>query len=115
MTVYKKIRPYMLGDFYPLFPHDASDRVWFGYQFHRPDLDAGMAVLFRRKDSTDDAAIIRLKGVDANGIYETTLEDCEAKSRGPGSRLSSFRVEIGSAPGSAIVYYRRVTQKVGQP
>jgi alpha-galactosidase len=108
VAIYRKIRPYMLGDFYPLFPHNASDKVWFGYQFHRSDLDAGMAVLFRRKESLDKAATIRLKGLDANANYEAAFEDSEAKRLMPVRSLSSLRVEIGSAPGSAIVYYRRV-------
>lgn len=115
VAIYKKIRPFMLGDFYPLFPHDTSDKVWFGYQFHRPDLDAGMAILFRRKDSPDRAASIRMNGADPTAAYEITCEDDKAKRSVPGSTLASLPVEIDAAPGSAIVYYRRVSQEGHQP
>jgi len=45
----------MIGDFYPLFPHLESEDVWFGCQFHRPDLEAGMALLFRREKCAEPA------------------------------------------------------------
>jgi hypothetical protein len=53
VAIYRKLRPYMVGDFYPLFPHSDSEEVWFGYQFDRPDLKAGAAILFRRGKSKD--------------------------------------------------------------
>ena len=46
----RRVRPFLIGDFYPLFPHLESEEVWFGYQFHRPDLEAGLALLFRREE-----------------------------------------------------------------
>ncbi|NTW90662.1 MAG: DUF4139 domain-containing protein, partial [Erysipelotrichaceae bacterium] len=52
--------------------HDASDKVWFGYQFHRSDLNAGMAILFRRKDCPDRAASIRLSYLVANCGWSPT-------------------------------------------
>jgi len=36
VAIYKKLRPYMVGDFYPLLPHDESESVWYGYQFDNP-------------------------------------------------------------------------------
>ena len=53
VAIYRKLRPFMVGDFYPLFPHSDSEEAWFGYQFHRPDLNAGAAILFRREKSKD--------------------------------------------------------------
>ena len=34
----KALRPYWLGDFYPLTPVTIDDRVWCAWQFDRPDL-----------------------------------------------------------------------------
>ncbi len=45
VAIYKKLRPYMTGDFYPLLPHDESETAWYGYQFDNPNLQAGYAIL----------------------------------------------------------------------
>jgi len=108
VAVYGKGRPYMLGDFYPLFPHDASEQAWYGYQFHRPDLDAGMAVLFRREKSPDAARTIRLNGVDPSSSYEIVAEGSAEKRVEQGRAMAALKVEIASAPGSLLLYYRRV-------
>ena len=49
---YKRIRPLLSGDFYPLTLCSIED-PWLGYQFHRVDLDKGFALLFRRPVSTN--------------------------------------------------------------
>lgn len=107
VAIYHKVRPYMLGDFYPLFSHDASEKVWFGYQFHRADLGTGMAILFRREQA-DKTATVHLRGADPQKKYEVSFEDTPTTRQMSGGELSALSVEIDSAPGSAIVYYRPV-------
>ena len=97
----------MLGDFYPLFPHLACESVWYGFQFHRPDLDAGFALVFRRKDSPYVQAELPLKGVHADGKYLVTYEDRPDCEEVPGKGLFAYPVRIPAAPDSALVHYRR--------
>jgi alpha-galactosidase len=110
VAIYRKLRPYMVGDFYPLFSHSESEEVWFGYQFHRPDLKSGVAVVFRREKSKDAKMAVLLRGVDPKRSYEVSFEDTPEKRMLPGAALSALPVEIRSAPGSAIVYYRARSQ-----
>jgi alpha-galactosidase len=110
VAIYRKLRPYMVGDFYPLFSHSESEEVWFGYQFHRPDLKSGVAVVFRREKSKDAKMAVLLRGLDAKRSYEVSFEDTPEKRMLPGAALSALPVEIRSAPGSAIVYYRARSQ-----
>jgi len=107
VAIFKKLRPYMLGDFYPLFPHDASEDVWYGYQFHRPDLDAGVAIIFRREKSAESKKPVQLQGIDPKARYAIGCEDSQQSKSVQGKAMPSFAVEIPSAPGSAILYYRR--------
>lgn len=102
LALYRKIRPYLLGDFYPLFGHSASDTTWYGYQFHRDDLAAGVVVLFRRSRSTADNAI-RLRGVTNKDDLEIHYETSGASESLAGPRL---RCTIGDAPGSEILFYK---------
>ena len=108
VAVYKKVRPYMIGDFYPLFPHDASEEAWYGYQFHRSDLNAGIAMLFRREKCPDPSKVVKLRDIDPKLRYEVTFEGTPGKKFVKGTDLSALEVEIPSAPGSAILCYRAV-------
>jgi len=106
VAIYKKVRPYMLGDFYPLFPHDKSEEAWFGYQFHRPDLHSGMAVLFRRAKAADSRKEIKLNDLEKKARYEIAIEDTGAATTVKGQLPVS--IAIPNAPGSVIVFYRKI-------
>lgn len=106
-AIFRKMRPYMIGDFYPLFPHDAREDVWFGYQFHRPDLQAGMAILFRREKCGESDKSVQFREIDTEAEYEISFEETVEKIKIKGSELANLNIHIPSAPGSAIVYYRR--------
>jgi hypothetical protein len=106
VALYHKLRPYMLGDFYPLFPHEAREDVWFGYQFHRPGPGDGYALLFRREQSPERRQEVRLRGVRPEGTYEVSYEDKREQVTVSGADLRSFTVEIPEQPGTAILYYQ---------
>ncbi|HOD49367.1 MAG TPA: alpha-galactosidase [Candidatus Hydrogenedentes bacterium] len=106
VAIYNKLRPFMLGDFYPLFAHLADESVWYGFQFHRPDLDAGFALLFRRENSPYLQAELSLKGLNAEKLYVVTYEDRPESEEVSGKALSAYPVSVPEAPGSAILYYR---------
>ena len=108
LATYTKTRPFVLGDFYPLFPHCASESVWYGYQFHRGDLNAGMALLFRRGESPDGSMGIALNDIDESAAYELRLEDAGTTSVVSGADLKSLEVEIASAPGSSLLFYEKM-------
>jgi alpha-galactosidase len=107
-AIYRQIRPYLTGDFYPLFPHDASEAAWFGYQFHQPGSDTGMALLFRREHSAGSEQIVPLRAVKPGAVYAVSFEDTPEKLKLRGKEMAGLRVQIPSAPGSAIVYYRQL-------
>ncbi len=106
VAIYHKLRPYMVGDFYPLFPHSESEEAWFGYQFHRPDLNAGVAILFRRGKSRDATMPVPLQALSPTRRYEVSFEDTPEKRTLSGAALSALPVEIPASPGSAIVFYQ---------
>lgn len=106
VAISKKMRPYLLGDFYPLFPHDASESQWFGYQFHLPEANEGAAVVFRRAQAADASRPIPLSGVAPDARYVVSFEDTPETRTVTGSDLAKLVIEIPSAPGAVIVYYR---------
>jgi alpha-galactosidase len=107
----KSLRPYWLGDYYPLTPVDNDESHWCGWQFHRPDLAGGFAVLFRRPKSRESGLEVRLRGLRPKAKYEVTFaETYDVKDRSVmlGRELSRLPVTIASTPGSLLIRYRRI-------
>jgi alpha-galactosidase len=107
VAIYRKLRPYMVGDFYPLFPHSESESQWYGYQFDNPDLKAGCAILFRRGKCPDAIKAIHLKGVNPNSSYAVTNLDAAETAEVTGRELieHGLSVSIKDQPGSALILY----------
>lgn len=106
VALYKKIRPYFTGDFYPLFPHDPAETVWYGYQFHRADLNEGMAVIFRREQCPEPNTIVHLNGLSAEKSYELRSEDAAEVRTLTGKELAALPLTAPNAPAAIILYYR---------
>ena len=106
VEVQKKLRPYVLGDFYDTLPHTAEASRWFAYQFHRADLDAGYVIAYRRAACAEEQEL-RLRGLRPIGRYEVTFEDTGERRTLTGAALANLRVSAREAPGSALVTYRK--------
>ncbi len=104
VALYKRVRPFMLGDFYPLFPHSDSEGIWYGYQYHRPDFNAGVAFLFRRTKSTEATSEVKLFGLQAGVRYRFTSEGGRVRET-PAAQTGRIVVEIPTAPDSSLVFY----------
>jgi hypothetical protein len=111
IALQEKLRPFALGDFYETLPHRAEADQWFAYQFHRADQDAGCLVVYRRTKCAASQITLPIRGVNLKEQYEIEFEDTGERRVLTGMELSSLRVEIPSAPGSAIVVYRKARSK----
>jgi alpha-galactosidase len=111
ITELKSLRPYWLGDFYPLSEIGTDDKTWCAWQFDRPDLGSGYALFFRRPKCPDGGFDGGLRGLDPSAAYEVTFsEKYEVKETRhmTGAALANLRVQIGAAPGVLLVRYRKV-------
>ena len=75
MNQHLRLRPYFSGDFYPLQSYSLDNEAWAAWQFHRPDLDEGCVIAFRRPHSPVIAITARLQGLAADASY--ALEDLD--------------------------------------
>ena len=110
----KSLRPMYLGDYYPLLPVNVDEGLWCGWQFDRPDLGEGFAMLFRRPASPYTSVDVALRGLDAKAAYDVSMSPAYkvAKSkRMTGAELARLRVVIDSAPGSMLVRYRKAAKQ----
>lgn len=107
----KRLRPFYLGDFYPLVPLTMAAHDWCAYQYHRPEEGDGFAVFLRRHDSPFTTMEVALQGIDPEAEYEigaTETFDEPERERVPGGELTHLLAEINRRPGSLLFQYRRV-------
>jgi alpha-galactosidase len=107
----KRLRPYYLGDFYPLIPLTVAAHDWCAYQYHRPEEGDGFAVFLRRHESPYAVVEFSLQGIDPDSEYEIGATETFAPptmERAMGSELTHLLAEINERPGSLLFQYRRV-------
>jgi alpha-galactosidase len=107
----KRVRPALRGDFYNLIQPTLDQDQWSASQFHRPDIEAGLAVALRRPQSGVTESILSLQGLEPTGRYRVSLSpgyDIGEARTVSGADLASLTVVIPSAPGSVLVEYARL-------
>ena len=105
---YRAVRRLLIGDFYALTDYDRSTSAWCAMQFHRPDLNEGMLILFRRSDASATTFMANLQQLDTDGQYELKWLVSGEVQRDTGATISSgLNVTVPEAPGSELITYRR--------
>ena len=80
------------------------------YQLHRPDLDEGMLMMFRRPDSPYEQAVFHLKGLCENDAAMYLLEDADTETieeYSAGNLRTALRVTIDQPRQSRLLFYKR--------
>ncbi len=113
VDLYKRIRPYLSGDYYPLTPCALEDS-WVAYQFHRRDLDSGFALIFRRSNAdrnfypADDFFLARLRGLNPEAEYRVTLESSGRSQTLRGRALrKGTEITLANGPAAEMIVYER--------
>ncbi len=84
---YRALRHLLVGAYYPLTGYSRSTRDWMAMQFHRSDLDSGMIIVYRRKDSPYRSLEVSLRGVKPSTVYALRSETTGAVTRVTGAGL----------------------------
>jgi alpha-galactosidase len=107
----KELRPFWLGDYYPLTPINLDPSAWCGWQFDRPDMDAGFAMFFRRPKSTVPSMIADLRGLETKAEYEISFDrnySVAEKRKLAGAALARLQVSVPAGQ-SVLIRYRKRT------
>jgi hypothetical protein len=113
VNLYKRVRPFLSGDFYPLTPVP-PDGTWLGYQFHRTDLESGFALVFKRVDSPREINSVgntfklQLRGLDPQSRYQARFESSHTDKTLAGEVLAKgIELTLGEAPAAELIIYNR--------
>jgi alpha-galactosidase len=106
---FRVLRPYLLGDFYPLTAYSTSDEAWAAFEWDRPEDRDGIVLAFRRHQAPEASITVSLQGLDPAGDYEVSYEDYGITLVKSGRELEAgLSIKIPEAPGSLLIKYRRV-------
>ena len=86
-------------------PHRAASNVWYGYQFHRADQNAGVVFLFRRETSPETEKTVALRGLAPGVTYDVQIEGESQLVKRSSDQLAALPVTIPAAPGATILFY----------
>ena len=102
---------YWHGDFYALTPCTIASDQWIARRCHRPDLDEGIVLAFRRADSPLASLHVKLGGLNAARTYEVAwiAEDRHSTTRKlVGRELAEIELRLAKPRTSVLVRYRSV-------
>lgn len=108
---FRRVEPYLLGDFYPLTPYSLEDTVWMAWQFDRPDKGEGALQIFRRPKSSYESIRLKLRGLDAAAAYSVNDFDRPGTTKAEGRELmeKGLHIALDNEPASAIIIYKKIT------
>jgi alpha-galactosidase len=105
---YLDLRPYFLGDFYPLTEYTKAEDVWMVYQLDRPEQGDGILVVLKRSRSPFTTGQFPLRGLRPEADYR--FEDIDRGSlcatTGADAMQRGLTVALPGKPDSAVIQYR---------
>jgi len=112
LAQYQAVRKYYYGDFYPLTRYSRDESLWLAYQMHRPDLDEGVVVAFRRSESPYVRARFPLAKLEPDAHYLIRDIDVDRETEMSGAELvgEGLTVEMEDQPDSVIITYKKHRQ-----
>ena len=106
-----RVRPYFLGDFYPLLSFSLTDDVWSAWQYDRPDLGEGMVLALRRPQSPFSKMTPVLHNLEPDAKYAVKNMDTGKTQTYFGRDLckTGLSIQIDQQPGSRLFTYKKHT------
>jgi alpha-galactosidase len=104
------------GDYYPLTPYSRDNKAWMAWQFDLPEQGKGVVKAFRRADSTETAAVLRLRGLNSQTRYalrRLRADGDKEMVEFAGSHLleKGLPVTIEEQPGAAVITYEQILEQ----
>lgn len=110
LGIYRDVRHLLTGAWYPLLPYSRDRRSWMAMQWHRPDLDEGLILVFRHAESPLTRAEFHLNGLHPDTHYEFTEvgTDLPYACHSGFDASSPITVEMPDGPSSKLLRYGRL-------
>ena len=107
LDTYMRVGHLLVAAWYPLMPYTQSKSDWMAVQYHRPDLDEGIVLAFRRAESAQTSVEVALRGLDLQADYELSVEGGTHERVSGASLMQSYTLTLPTPHSSALITYRR--------
>lgn len=107
---YYDLRPYMLGNYYPLTYGGLDTSKYLAMQFDENAAE-GMALIYKRENVANNTYLLKLNGLDPDKTYELyDYDNPEEKITLTGEKLMSdgYEITINDTPKAVIMLYKAV-------
>ncbi|MCE5267748.1 MAG: alpha-galactosidase, partial [Planctomycetaceae bacterium] len=94
----KSLRELRLGDFYPLTDFSMDETKPCAWEFCRPDLHKGFAMVFRRSGCKESQIPLKLRGIEPNAKYKVTFVDEKKTQTMTAKELEKLSVTVVAPP-----------------
>lgn len=110
LAEWRRVVPYLQGDFYPLTSYSLEENVWMAWQFDVPEKGEGLVQAFRRGGCEEESQVFKLRGLSAKTLYAVEDLDTGTSERRTGRELMAqgWPVRIVTQPGASLFVYRAV-------
>ncbi|MDO8585946.1 MAG: alpha-galactosidase [Armatimonadota bacterium] len=105
---YKQVRHLLTGAWYPLLPYSRDPKDWIASQYHRPDLDEGMILAFRRAESPNRTVEVSLRGLDPKATYELSYGSGKTAKIMGEDLQRKLALILPAKRSSELILYRKV-------
>lgn len=107
---WRLVAPAFLGDYYPLTGYSLDAAHWVAWQFHQPEIGAGILQAFRHTEAPDATLRCQLHGLDPNAHYEFTDMDNQQPFCISGRELlmDGYTFTCQNRPQAALITYREI-------
>jgi alpha-galactosidase len=108
---FDEVRPFFLGDFYPLTTYSGDPAAWTIWQWHRSDMKAGIVLCFRRQGSATASMTPGLHAIEPDAQYSVETRAAFGKgqtSTMSGKDLANMTFTVPDKPGSLLVFYKKL-------
>ena len=105
---YKRVRPLLSEDYYPLTPFATDKAAWCVMEFYSPAAREGVILAYRRAESPFSAGVFRLQGVDERAMYEFCDADAGEAHVFNGKELltGGVRIEMPCARSAKVLFFK---------
>lgn len=104
---YRQIRHLLTGDWYPLLPFSGNAGSWLAMQFHRPDLQEGVILVFRRAGGADNTVKLSPCCLLPDAHYTISYDTRAVTERKQGAELmKDLSVTLIKKPASELIIYK---------
>ncbi len=108
LDLYLKVRHLLIGAWYPLLPYSRENTAWMASQYHRPDLQEGLILVFRHAESPYHTVDVQLRGLDPEAKYTLNYTCSGEKISILGADLmKSYLITLKDKHSSELIIYSK--------